>query len=118
MKNLLKCSSLLRVAVVIVVMAFMAGQVTETYAEPTTGGGRGDPHENPCCGPCQGGEPWQFSKTITVLGVDTTFTADGVIPVPDGKTLEIKSITYSLLIADANILAYLLLTCPRSLYHL
>lgn len=32
MKNLLKCSSLIRVAVVIVLMAFMASQMTDTYA--------------------------------------------------------------------------------------
>ena len=32
MKNLLKCSSFIRVAIIIVVMAFMAGQVTETFA--------------------------------------------------------------------------------------
>ncbi len=44
MKNLLKCSSLIRVAVTLVVMGYMASQVTCTYAQVTTGGGRGDPH--------------------------------------------------------------------------
>ncbi len=32
MKNLLKCRYLIKVAVIIVVMAFMASQVTDTYA--------------------------------------------------------------------------------------
>ncbi len=32
MRNFLKCSSLIRVAIIVVVMAFLAGQVTETYA--------------------------------------------------------------------------------------
>ncbi len=32
MKYFLNCSSLIRVAVIIVVMAFMASQVTDTYA--------------------------------------------------------------------------------------
>ncbi len=48
MKNLLKCSSLIRVAVIMVVMAFMASQVTGTYAEGTRGGGRGYPPDD-CC---------------------------------------------------------------------
>ena len=32
MKNLLKCSSLIRVAIIMIVIVFLAGQVTETYA--------------------------------------------------------------------------------------
>ncbi|MCP4253602.1 MAG: DUF1566 domain-containing protein [Candidatus Scalindua sp.] len=32
MRNFLKCSSFIRMAIIIVVMAFLAGQVTETYA--------------------------------------------------------------------------------------
>jgi hypothetical protein len=48
MKNLLKCSSLIRVGVIMVVMAFMASQVTGTYAGATKGGGKGDPHQA-CC---------------------------------------------------------------------
>ena len=32
MKNMLKCSSLIRLVVIMIVMAFMASQVSDTYA--------------------------------------------------------------------------------------
>lgn len=52
MKNLLKCSSLIRVVIIMVVMAFMAAQVTDTHArgweksKGTSGGGYNHKYEN------------------------------------------------------------------------
>ncbi len=43
MRNFLKCSTLIRVAIIMVVMAFMASQVTDTYA----GGSRNDQKRYP-----------------------------------------------------------------------
>ncbi len=95
MKYLLNCRSLIRATIIMVVVVFMALQVTDTNAgrksrkvEVTNW------DENPCCGPCGGGTPWQWSATVSGDSNTTQVVMNETIPIPQGMLLEIKSLTY------------------------
>ncbi len=88
MRNFLKCSSFIRMAIIIVVMAFLAGQVTDTDArgkkwkdrreDCTSGGG----HTGGACDPCE-----KLDQILAILEDGCNDGGDGGgFPCRDGGT--------------------------------
>lgn len=86
MKTLLNYKSLIKVTFITIVVSLMASQITETHAK------------NPNLPEAQEKTPWHTEEVLEAVDPATWNVSDTrTIEVPDGKRLEIKSITYEVL---------------------